>query len=75
MNRKSKITNIGYNPSNEKQIILHDEQMFCILDKTQVIILSALILLIVKDIELSITTGITLRNLEYSDWFNLHAFK
>lgn len=35
LRRKSKISKISYNPSNDKQIFLHDEQLFCILDKTQ----------------------------------------
>ncbi|KAL5021741.1 hypothetical protein ScPMuIL_000896 [Solemya velum] len=32
--RHSKISHITHNPRNNQQVILHDEQMFCILDKT-----------------------------------------
>ncbi|XP_053402678.1 U3 small nucleolar RNA-associated protein 4 homolog [Mercenaria mercenaria] len=35
LRRKSKISKISYNPSNDTQLFLHDEQLFCILDKTQ----------------------------------------
>lgn len=35
LKRKSKITKISYNPNNHNQLFLHDEQLFCILDKTQ----------------------------------------
>lgn len=35
LRRKSKISKISYNPSNPNHLVLHDEQMFCILDKTQ----------------------------------------
>ncbi|XP_052819109.1 U3 small nucleolar RNA-associated protein 4 homolog [Mya arenaria] len=35
LTRRSKITNIAYNPSNTSQIVFNDEQLFCILDKTQ----------------------------------------
>ncbi|KAK3576371.1 hypothetical protein CHS0354_018919 [Potamilus streckersoni] len=35
MKRHNKITHIMYNPHNPQQILLSDEQMFCILDKSQ----------------------------------------
>lgn len=35
LRRKTKISRIMYNPANADQLVLHDEQMFCILDKTQ----------------------------------------
>ncbi|KAL4234748.1 U3 small nucleolar RNA-associated protein 4 [Mactra antiquata] len=35
LRKKSKVYKLSYNPSNRNQMILNDEQMFCILDKTQ----------------------------------------
>ena len=34
--RFSKITNIQEHPNDEDKIIFHDEQMLCVLDKSQV---------------------------------------
>lgn len=45
LRRFSKITQLIYNPMNPVQIFVRDEQMFCIIDKTQVGILGFRILL------------------------------
>lgn len=36
MRRHSKISRIGFNPRAPHQILLHDDQMLCVLDKSQV---------------------------------------
>ena len=36
--RPGRVTGMTYNPSNPDQLVLYDDQMFCILDKSQVYI-------------------------------------